>query len=226
VARGAGDRWRIERRTEPDKELAREAIRRGAYQKVPELEPLVKLVRERRPQTVVEIGSLNGGTLFAWCQVAHPEALIVSIDLPRGMFGGGYSWRDARRFRKYALPGQELHTLRRDSQDPKTVERVEGLLAGRSIEFLLIDGDHSYDGVKRDWQLYEPLVAESGLIAFHDILEHEAQPLCEVDQLWRELAPLHETVEFSDPDDDRGYGQWGGIGVIFKQLERAQAPSA
>ena len=212
--------------TESDKELAREAIRRGAYQKVPELEPLVALVRERRPQTVVEIGSLNGGTLFAWCQVAHPEALIISIDLPRGLFGGGYSWRDARRFRKYALPGQKLHTLRRDSQDPKTVDRVEGLLAGRPIEFLLIDGDHSYNGVKRDWQLYEPLVAEGGLIAFHDILEHEAQPLCEVDQLWRELAPLHETVEFSDPDDDRGYGQWGGIGVIFKRPERAQARSA
>ncbi|HEX5820547.1 MAG TPA: class I SAM-dependent methyltransferase [Solirubrobacterales bacterium] len=212
--------------TGPDKELAREAIRRGAYQKVPELEPLVALVRERRPRTVVEIGSLNGGTLFAWCQVADPEAVIVSIDLPRGMFGGGYSWRDARRFRKYALPGQELHTLRRDSQDPKTVGRVEGLLAGRSIDFLLIDGDHSYDGVKRDWQLYEPLVAEGGLIAFHDILEHEAQPLCEVDQLWRELAPLHETAEFSDPDDDRGYGQWGGIGVIFKQPEPAQARSA
>jgi cephalosporin hydroxylase len=226
VARGAGRRWRIERVTGPDKELAREAIRRGAYQKVPELEPLVALVRERRPRTVVEIGSLNGGTLFAWCQVADPDALIVSIDLPRGMFGGGYSWRDARRFRKYALPGQELHTLRRDSHDPKTIRRVEGLLAGRSIDFLLIDGDHSYDGVKRDWQLYEPLVAEGGLIAFHDILEHEAQPLCEVDQLWRELAPLHETAEFSDPDDDRGYGQWGGIGVIFKQPEPAQARSA
>jgi predicted O-methyltransferase YrrM len=226
VARGAGRRWRIERVTGSDKELAREAIRRGAYQKVPELEPLVALVRERHPRTVVEIGSLNGGTLFAWCQVAHPEALIVSIDLPRGLFGGGYSRRDARRFRKYALPGQVLHTLRRDSHDPKTIRRVEGLLDDRSIDFLLIDGDHAYDGVKRDWQLYEPLVAEGGLIAFHDILEHEAQPLCEVDQLWRELAPLHETVEFSDPEDDRGYGQWGGIGVIFKQPARAQARSA
>jgi predicted O-methyltransferase YrrM len=221
-----------------DKELAREAVRRGAFQKVPELEPLIGLVRERRPRTVVEIGTHKGGTLFAWCQAAHPEAVIVSIDLPKRLvllrhrllrqpvFGGGYSRREARRFRKFSQPGQELSTLRRDSHAPRTVRRLEGLLAGRAIDFLMIDGDHTYDGVKRDWELYQPLVSPGGLIAFHDILEHEAQPLCKVDQFWEELAPRHQTVEFADPDDDRGYGQWGGIGVVFKQAESAQARSA
>jgi predicted O-methyltransferase YrrM len=204
-----------------DKELAREAVRRGAYQKVPELEPLIALVRERRPRTVVEIGTDKGGTLWAWCRLAHPEASLVSIDLPKGLFGGGYSWRDARRFRKFfTQPDQRLHAVRRDSHDPKTVRRLERLLAGRSIDFLLIDGDHSYEGVKRDWELYEPLVTPGGLIAFHDILRHEEQSErivpCEVDRFWEELAPHHRTVEFAEPNDDRGYGQWGGIGVVFK----------
>jgi predicted O-methyltransferase YrrM len=214
-----------------DKELAREAVRRGAVQKVPELERLVALVRERRPRAVVEIGTDKGGTLFAWCRLADPEAVLVSIDLPGGLFGGGYSWREARRFRHFfAQPTQTIHTIRRDSHDPKTVRRLERLLAGRPVDFLLIDGDHTYEGAKRDWELYEPFVAPGGLIAFHDILPHDynserAMPV-EVDKLWDELATQHQTVVFSDPGDDRGYGRWGGIGVIFKPDGQPQARSA
>jgi predicted O-methyltransferase YrrM len=208
-----------------DRELALEAVRREAFQKVSELEPLISLVRERRPRTVVEIGTHKGGTLFAWCQVAHPEALIVSIDLPEGLFGGGYSKREARQFQAFAQPGQELHTLRRDSHKRRTLRRLRSLLDGRPIDFLLIDGDHTYDGVKRDWEMYAPLVSPLGVIAFHDILEHPEQPLCKVDELWAELAPHHRTAEFTDPDEDRGHGQWGGIGVIFNAAEGAQARS-
>jgi predicted O-methyltransferase YrrM len=209
-----------------DRELALEAIQRGAFQKVSEFEPLISLVRQRQPKTVVEIGTHKGGSLFAWCQAADPEALIVSIDLPDGLFGGGYSEEEARRFQDFAQPGQALHTLRRDSHKRRTVRRLKSLLGGRPIEFLLIDGDHTYKGVKRDWEIYEPLVAREGLIAFHDILEHPKQPLCKVDELWSELVPHHQTIEFTDPDDDRGHGQWGGIGVVFKDPEQTQARSA
>jgi predicted O-methyltransferase YrrM len=200
-----------------DAELAAEAIRRGAYQKLSELESLIALVRERKPHTVVEIGTFKGGSLWAWCQIADPSALIVSIDLPKGMFGGGYTRWQGRRFRRYSGPEQDLRLLRRNSQSPSTVSEVERLLDGRQIDFLMIDGDHLYEGVKRDWELYEPFVAPDGLIALHDILEHAEQPLCQVDQLWGELAPGRETAEFTDPDEDWGHGQWGGIGVVFKK---------
>jgi cephalosporin hydroxylase len=202
-----------------DRELALEAVRREAFQKVSELAPLIAVVRERQPRTVVEIGTHKGGTLFAWCQAAHPEALIVSIDLPDGLFGGGYSKEEAREFQSFAQPGQELHALRRDSHKRRTLRRLKSLLRGRPIEFLLIDGDHTYEGVRRDWEMYGPLVAPNGLIAFHDIQEHTRAPLCKVDELWAELAPHHRTAEFVDPGDDRGLGQWGGIGVIFKEAE-------
>src|SRR5918912_776240 len=68
--------------------LARRAQRRGALQKLRELAPLVALLRRRAPRVVVEIGTARGGTFYAWCQVAGPDALLVSIDLPGGPFGG------------------------------------------------------------------------------------------------------------------------------------------
>ena len=36
-------------------------------------------------------------------------------------------------------------------------------------DFIFIDGDHSYDGVKRDFELYKDLVSPRGFVVFHDI---------------------------------------------------------
>ena len=40
----------------------------------------------------------------------------------------------------------------------------------KTIDILFIDGDHSYDGVKRDWDLFAPHVREFGVVIFHDTL--------------------------------------------------------
>jgi hypothetical protein len=36
------------------------------------------------------------------------------------------------------------------------------------IDFLFIDGDHSYDGVKQDFDLYSQILSDSGIIMIHD----------------------------------------------------------
>lgn len=36
------------------------------------------------------------------------------------------------------------------------------------IDFLFIDGDHSYEGVKTDFELYSKLLSDKGIIAIHD----------------------------------------------------------
>jgi predicted O-methyltransferase YrrM len=193
--------------------LAKRAVELGANQKLSELTPLIRLLRRRRLDTVVEIGTARGGTFAAWCALARPDALLVSIDLPGGAHGGGYSEQDAARFRSYARPGQSLHFLRADSHAPETRAALDAILDGRSVDFLMIDGDHTYEGVAADYAMYGPLV--DGLVAFHDILPHPQVPDCRVDEFWAELRAARAHVEFTDPGDDRGWGQWGGIGVVL-----------
>jgi len=175
---------------------------------------------------VVEIGTAKGGTLYAWCGIARLDALLVSIDLPDGPFGGGYSEEEAARFRAYAQPEQELHFLRRDSHDPETLVALQQILAGRRIDLLFIDGDHAYYGVRRDFEMYAPLVADDGLIVLHDVLPHPEVPEAKVDVLWREIKDAYEHLEFVDRDDDRGWGPWGGIGVLFNPPRKRRSRSA
>jgi len=40
----------------------------------------------------------------------------------------------------------------------------------QQIDVLLIDGDHSYDGVRTDYERFEPHVKEGGLILLHDAM--------------------------------------------------------
>jgi predicted O-methyltransferase YrrM len=195
--------------------LAREAQRRGAMQKVAELAPLLALLARRRPTTVVEIGTYRGGCFFAFCRVADRNGTLVSVDLPGGMFGGGYNDEELRDLRGYGLPGQSLHFVAADSQDAATRDAVVARLDGRRIDFLMIDGDHRYEGVRRDFELYSPFVGSDGLIALHDILPHPEAPLCQVDIFWNEVKSDYRHVELVDAAEEWGVGQWGGIGVLF-----------
>ena len=88
---------------------------------------------------------------------------------------------------------------------------VKTALAGDQIDLLFIDGDHTYDGVRQDFEMYGPLVREGGLIALHDIVPNPS-PVCTVDRFWLEIKdryPTHEIVE------DWKQGTMG-IGVVKK----------
>jgi predicted O-methyltransferase YrrM len=195
--------------------IALVAKRRGAKQKLREFSGLVALAREHSPSTVVEIGTLHGGTLWAWCQIAVDDAAIISIDLPGGPFGGGYPEDTAAQLRRYARATQAIHLLRADSHDPMTLERVREILGIRQIDLLFIDGDHTYDGVRQDFEMYAPLVRPGGLIALHDILAHK-DPSCEVARFWRDTEEGYEHLEFIDRGDRAWRGHWGGIGVLVQ----------
>jgi cephalosporin hydroxylase len=196
---------------------ARAAQRRGAMQKLRELAPLVALVGSESPRVVVEIGTAGGGTFYAWCRAAAPDATIVSIDLPGGPFGGADAPADVTTLSRYGRPAQALHFLRADSHDQETRARLDEILGGRGVDFLMIDGDHSYDGVKRDFEMYEPLVAAGKPIAFHDIVPHPQAPACEVDRFWNEIKDGRPHLEFVDRDAP---DQYGGIGVVYADGDR------
>ena len=55
-----------------------------------EIEALYGMIVKMVPMHVLEIGTARGGSLYLWTQAANENAVIVSVDLPEGEFGGAY----------------------------------------------------------------------------------------------------------------------------------------
>lgn len=132
---------------------------------------LLKIFKQYNPKIILEIGSCKGGTLFCFCKLASYDATIISIDLP---FWGSkkyhkYDYLIIQLFNCFKKDNQELHLIRGSSQDKNTVSYLEKLLNGRKIDFIFIDGDHSYEAVKKDFEFYSKFINKSGIIPFHDI---------------------------------------------------------
>lgn len=181
-----------------------------AHQVDEEILDLLRELRERGAQRVVEIGTARGGTLFLLMRSLSPTARVVSVDLPSGPFGGGYPHWKALLFQSLARRGQRLRLLRGDSHRRETCERVSAALNGQA-DFIFIDGDHSYEGAKRDFELYRHLLAPHGFVAFHDIVPGPSEKVGGVPQLWQELKTQFEHREIVKSWSQRGYG----IGVLY-----------
>jgi predicted O-methyltransferase YrrM len=159
-----------------------------------ELRGLLRHAAELQPGVVVEIGTAEGGTLLALTEAAAPDAVVVSVEIPRPL---GYHPRRSRLYRAFARDRQRIRLIRADSHDPATPERVRRAAGGAPIDLLMIDGDHHYDGVRRDFEMYAPLVRSGGLIAFHDISPGKEEHVGRdggVPRLWRELRETRPVV--------------------------------
>lgn len=186
-----------------------------------EIKTFIEKVAARQPRTVLEVGTEGGGTLLLLTLAAAPDATIISVDLPTGLYGGYPRWEGAY-FRRFALPSQGLHLVRANSHAFSTLQRVRALLGDRQLDVLFIDGDHSYGGVWADWEMYAPLVAPDGLVAFHDIVVHPPETGCEVHTLWQGLKERFEHWEIVAD----GKQSWGGIGVIWPGRARGGTSGA
>jgi predicted O-methyltransferase YrrM len=174
-----------------------------------EIVNLCNIVKKLNPQSIVEIGTAGGGTLFLWANVSEAKN-IISIDLPGGAFGGSYPvWK----IPLYKSMGRKntIRLIRANSHEDKTFLRLKEFLNGQSIDFLFIDGDHTYDGVKQDFERYAPLVRKGGIVAFHDIVTHDPEINCHVDKFWSEVKQRFKSDELIENKSQK----FAGIGILY-----------
>lgn len=173
-----------------------------------EFKSLLHIYRKLNPIYTVEIGSRKGGTLWYWLRYAQRGAHIISVDC--GPDCWEYLKFDKKVWQRWVRPGTELHTIIGYSEDRKIIKQVRDICP--HIDFLFIDGDHTYKSVKRDYKNYGSMVRVGGVIAIHDIIENVTRPNYGVHLFYDELKKTGiKTREFVESP-----GQVGrGIGVIF-----------
>jgi len=122
----------------------------------------------------VEIGTWKGqSTVYMAEKIKNLGKNIKFYTIDNFKAFGGYdSDEDVKNgsvFEKYTLniePVKEyIHTIIGDSK------LVHTQFEDGSIDFLFLDGDHTYDGVKKDLQLWINKIKKGGVIAGHDYNE-------------------------------------------------------
>jgi hypothetical protein len=173
-------------------------------QEADEPEALASLFKERGVKRFLEIGGRYGDTFDFIMSELGTDAQGVSVDLPGADGyeddGGGILAATVKKHGGELIVG--------NSRDPDVIARVKAL---GPFDAILIDGDHSYEGVKADWDAYG---AMAPIVVFHDI----ANPTegVGVPRLWSELVDGYDHAKIISGQSVMGFG------VVFREAEAAK----
>lgn len=163
------------------------------------------LIAELRPRMLVELGTYSGLSFFCFCQsmAEHDiDGTCYAVDTwdgdeHTGSYGETIYQTVNKHLRDYYRGLAYLLRM--------TFDEALGHFADASIDLLHIDGLHTYEAVKHDFETWYPKVKPGGIILFHDIearmKDYGAW------RFWEELAPAHRTFAFR-----HGYG----LGILQK----------
>jgi len=177
-----------------------------------EIKSLLLILDKVKPKVILEIGTSRGGTLFLFSYITYKDATLISVDLNQHLW--------VRILLEYILKGkQKIFLIQGDSHSIETLRKIEGILRDNKVDSLFIDADHSYEGVKKDFEIYSPLVRKGGIIAFHDIIPDYYTKYGiktdswagEVYKFWNEIKGKYEHLEIIKDRNQDAYG----IGVLF-----------
>ena len=179
------------------------------WQNPTEFALFLREIKAREPKRILEIGAFYGGTLWQWTRL-KPQVL-VSIDYPVAEASSHHAavWESRALWAGWPDKGTTFLDLIGLSSDPAIRDAAE---QQGPYDFMFIDGDHSYEGVKQDFVSYLPLLTDDGCMAFHDTVRHEPGVIA----FAQELKGLYPTIEYFSPD-------WGaGILLVFPKNSNPQ----
>jgi hypothetical protein len=147
-----------------------------------------------QPQVIVELGVSRGNSYCAFCQAAAEfkiETRCFGIDTWQGdPHSGTYGPEILQSLRAYHDPRYGSFSMLVQSTFDQAAPRFEE----KSIDLLHIDGFHTYDAVKHDFETWLPKMTESGVVLFHDTAQRRDD--FGVWRFWNEVQSKYPSFEF------------------------------
>jgi GT2 family glycosyltransferase/glycosyltransferase involved in cell wall biosynthesis len=153
------------------------------------------VIRILKPKVFVELGTHSGNSYFSFCQAVSEGKLSTrcyAVDTWQGDDHAGHYGNDI--FYKVNLHNeknyQEFSSLLR-----MTFDEALNHFPNESVELLHIDGFHTYEAVKHDFETWLPKLAPGAVVLFHDTNVH--QHGFGVWKFWAELTEKYQNnLEF------------------------------
>jgi hypothetical protein len=166
------------------------------------------VLSQRKPRLAIEIGTAEGGSLRR--VAAHAEE-VHSFDLVTPQVS------------LEEMPNVTLHTGDSHELLPQTLSQFSE--EGRNVDFVLVDGDHSADGVRRDLDdlLSSPAIADT-VIIIHDTANEQVRSGLDAVRYAAYPKVAHVNLDFVPgymfKDPDHLHELWGGLGIVIVNAAR------
>jgi len=174
--------------------------------------PFAMLLTElQRPTMIVELGSQWGVSYCAFCQAVKAIGLdskCCAVDTWAGdTHTGRYEDEIFEDLRDHHKQYESFSKLLRMTFDEALQHIPDG-----SVDLLHIDGLHTYEAVKHDYETWLPKMSEKGIVLFHDTMVKERE--FGVHQLWNELS-----LKYSHFNFEHGFG----LGILLTGRNQPQS---
>ena len=132
-----------------------------------------------------EQGIFEGNNSAEWGDIGT----TIIVDAANGV-GGFTDWTEENSFlRKHFDPQVILETSERAFYDYFVRQDMK-------IDYLHIDGDHSYNGVKKDFDLYSTIMSENGIITIHDTDQSYHDSFLVTENAKKDFVPFDGPAKF------------------------------
>ena len=171
------------------------------------------IIEVLKPKITVELGVHNGISYFSFCQAVkrlNIDATCYGVDTWKGDEHSGFYEEEV--FGKVSDHNSEKYS-RFSTLIRSTFDEAKDYFIDGSIDLLHIDGLHTYEAVKHDFEAWLPKLSSDALVVFHDINVRERN--FGVFSLWEELKQQYSNFQF---DFGHGLGILGMGEVAHEEL--------
>lgn len=153
------------------------------------------LIKLARPRLLVELGTHSGNSFCAFCQAVHAHAIqcnCVAVDSWEGdLHAGFYDIEVYSSLADYVANNYgHFARLHRGYFDDAVNTFQDG-----TIDLLHIDGLHTYEAVKHDFETWLPKLSNRAVVLFHDTNVYERE--FGVHQFWAEMIDSFSGFAFT-----------------------------
>jgi cephalosporin hydroxylase len=180
-----------------------------SHQRKEEFCNFIEFLTKYKPKVIVEIGTADLGTHLLFSECLSWQKTMIAMDL---------EIRNRKTISLFNSNQDKRFAISGSSQNENSIKKLSNILGGNKVDLLFIDGDHTYEGVKKDFDNYKSFLSQTSLVAFHDIV-----PDCysktgfktntdvgDVPIFWSEIKNEFKSFEFTESPNQDGCG----IGLI------------